>query len=114
MASYEDIHIYQGAEFTAEVTVQKDNLDFDLSSYTYAGQIRKTVNSDTIAATFAISQSTDPDLPNVLEISLSAAQTALLTASRYVYDIEVTSDDSDANVYRILEGQVTVSKNVTR
>ena len=41
MASYEDIHIDQGAEFTAEVTVQKDNLDFDLTGYTYAPHLRQ-------------------------------------------------------------------------
>jgi len=112
MASYEDIHIDQGAEFTAEVTVQKDNLDFDLTGYTYAGQIRKTVNTTSAAATFTISQSTDSDLTNVLEISLSASVTAGLTSSRYVYDIEVTSGASA--IYRVLEGQITISKNVTR
>lgn len=112
MASYEDIHIDQGAEFTAEVTIQKDNLDFDVTGYTFAGQIRKTVNSTAATASFTISQSTDSDLPNVLEISLSASDTALLTSSRYVYDIEVTSGASD--IYRVLEGQITVSKNVTR
>ena len=108
MASHEDIYIDQGAVYTAEVTVKKDNVDFDLSTYTFSGQIRKTVGNSTVAATFDIN--TDSQLSNVLEISLTSA----LTSSRYVYDIEATADDSQGTTYRIVQGNVVVSPNVTR
>lgn len=110
MASHEDIYIDQGADYTAEVTVKKDNVDFDLSTYTFSGQIRKTVGNSTVAATFDIN--TDSQLSNVLEISLTNTQTSALTSRRYVYDIEAT--DSGGTTYRIVQGNVVVSPNVTR
>lgn len=112
MASHEDIYIDQGAVYTAEVTVKKDNVDFDLSTYTFSGQIRKTVGNSTVAATFDIN--TDSQLSNVLEISLTDTQTSALTSTRYVYDIEATADDSQGTTYRIVQGNVVVSPNVTR
>ena len=118
MANHEDIYIDQGAAFTAEITVQKDGQDFDLSSYNYLGQIRKTLNSAAATTSFTIVQNSDSDRTNVLDISLT--HTSLLTAARYVYDIEATESDSDGadsdslDIYRVIQGTIHVSKNVTR
>ena len=120
MANHEDIYIDQGAAFTAEITVQKDGQDFDLSSYNYSGQIRKTLNSAAATTSFTIVQNSDSDRTNVLDISLTHTQTSLLTAARYVYDIEATESDSDGadsdslDIYRVIQGTIHVSKNVTR
>jgi hypothetical protein len=45
-------------------------------------------------------------------MSMSAANTANLTAGRYVYDVEI--DDGNGEVTRIFEGIITVLPNVTR
>lgn len=118
MANHEDIYIDQGAAFTAEITVQKDGQSFDLSSYNYLGQIRKTLNSAAATTSFTIVQNSSRT--NVLDISLTHTQTSLLTAARYVYDIEATESDSDGadsdslDIYRVIQGTIHVSKNVTR
>jgi len=118
MANHEDIYIDQGAAFTAEITVQKDGQVFDLSSYNYSGQIRKTLNSDAAATSFTIVQNSSRT--DVLDISLTHTQTSLLTAARYVYDIEATESDSDGadsdslDIYRLIQGTIHISKNVTR
>ena len=48
----------------------------------------------------------------VITLSLSATETAALSAGRYVYDLELVS--SGGQVTRLLEGVVTVSPEVTR
>ena len=49
-----------------------------------------------------------------ITLSLTATQTALLTAKRYVYDIEVESDSDSDEIYRVIQGTVHVSPNVTQ
>jgi hypothetical protein len=114
MAIFEDIYIDQGAQYTAEITLQKDNIDFDVTSHSFTGQVRKTVSAAAAIVTFTITQSTDSDRTNVLLVSLTATQTALLTAKRYVYDIEVESDSDSDEIYRVIQGTVHVSPNVTQ
>ena len=111
MATYIEINVDQGADFTSEITVKIDGLPFDLSAATLEGQIRRTYNSASATTTFDLSISPDPDETNVVVASLTAAKTALLTADRYVFDIEATIDST---VYRIAEGIINVSKQVTR
>lgn len=114
MANHEDLYIDQGSTFTAELSVKKDGLPFDLTDYTYEGQIRKKVTSN-IVASFEISQSTDSDRTNVLIISMTPDDTMLLTESKYVYDIEVSSTASDStDIFRVLQGTIYVSPNVTK
>ena len=45
-------------------------------------------------------------------LTLSSSATGSLTAGRYVYDVEITSDA--AVVSRVVEGIVTVNPQVTR
>lgn len=114
MANFEEIFIDQGSTFTAEVTVKKDGLPFDLTDYSYEGQIRKTTDTN-IVETFTIAQSEDSDETNVLVISLTPAQTSNLILKKYLFDIEVTSLASDStDVFRVIQGYVHVSPEVTR
>ena len=48
----------------------------------------------------------------VITLSLTATETAALTAGRYVYDLEMVS--SGGQVTRLLEGICTVTPEVTR
>jgi hypothetical protein len=111
MANYQEIYVDQGSTFTAELTVQKDGVNFsDLDEYTFEGHIRKQVNTTgSPVASFSFTQ--DSQTPHVVTISLTATQTALLSEKRYVYDVEATLGD---NIYRLIEGHITVSPNVTR
>ena len=104
MATYKNLFIDQGSDFSFSV-----DQSIDLTDYTARGQIRKSYTS-TNATDFNIIV----DVPNgKLDISLTAAQTGALKAGRYVYDIEILSDDTPAIVTRVLEGQIDVTPRVT-
>jgi hypothetical protein len=47
-----------------------------------------------------------------ITLSVSAANTSVLTPGRYVYDVKITSPDDI--VTRVVEGIVTVLPSVTR
>ena len=110
MAIYSNFTIDQGTTFSANIDVTDAEGDIlNLTSYTVAGQMRKSYNSTTFTAFSAsISNATG----GVVTIGLSAAQTNALKAGRYVYDVEITA--SDATVTRIIEGQIEVTPGVTR
>ena len=110
MAIYSNFTIDQGTTFSANIDVTDAEGDvLNLTSYTVAGQMRKSYNSTTFTAFSAsISNATG----GVVTIGLSATQTNALKAGRYVYDVEITA--SDATVTRIIEGQIEVTPGVTR
>jgi len=117
MSQYEDFTIDQGADHTIQLElVDKNDAKKDLSGYSVAAQIRKTYSSsDSDAVTFS-TQIASPATTGILNLTLTNTQTAAMKAGRYVYDVEISFVDSDANtvVERILEGQITVSPSVTR
>lgn len=117
MPQYEDITIAQGSDHTLKLELEdKSGLKKDLSGYSAAAQIRKTYSSsDSDAVTFA-SAIPAPATDGILNLSLTNSQTGAMKAGRYVYDVEISFVDSNANtiIERILEGQITVSPSVTR
>jgi len=112
MAVISNLTVDQGTTFNAEIEVTDNVGDpLNLNGYTATGQIRKTYSSST-----AIDFSTEIPSPasnGKVVIGLTATQTNLMKAGRYVYDVEITND-SGVTVTRILEGQVEVLPGVTR
>ncbi len=108
MATKVNLFVDQGATFSTTVDfVDAANAVIDFSTYTGAGQIRKHYTSNT-----AVELGINLANTGVVTLSLTANQTANMTAGRYVYDVEVIDV---ANVTsRIIEGIVTVNPNVTR
>jgi hypothetical protein len=117
MAQNEDLTIDQGADVAVEVRLATINgSPKNLAGYSVAAQIRQTVNSsDSDAITFT-SIVADPASAGIINLSLTNQQTMLLTARRYVYDVEISFEDSDANtiIERVLYGNINVNPNVTR
>ena len=107
MAQKANITIDQGSTFSSGIDLLDDNDEpVDVSNYTARGQIRKHYSSSN-AVSFTTTLSNGS-----LVISLTATQTAAMTAGRYVYDLELV--DPANTVMRILEGIVTVTPEVTR
>ena len=107
MAAKVNLIIDQGTTFTSQFAVynESDNpVNFD--TYTGAAQMRKTYTSST-SYPFVVTVSNT----GFVFLSMSAANTALIEAGRYVYDVEVTGNGT---VSRIAEGIVTVTPQVTR
>ena len=116
MAQYEELSIDKGSDITLKLELE-DNQgnDKDLTNYTVAGKIKKSYNTPDNEATSFTTEIEAPATSGVVNLTLSNTQTNALKAGRYVYDVEISFVDSDANtvVERILEGTITVTPSVT-
>ena len=105
-----DFTLEQGTTFSREITVQDSGSAMNLTGYTPRMQMRSTHDSSTIALTItaSISNATQG------KISLSATDTLTSAVEEgiYVYDLEIES--SGGTVTRLMEGNVTVTPEVTR
>ena len=110
MATYANIFIDQGSDFSFTLDLSTTIGLLDLTSYTARGQIRKSYTSST-SVDFDISINVSD---SELTCGLTSAQTSLLKYGRYVYDIEILSSDDPAVVTRVVEGQVDVTPRVTQ
>ena len=109
MATYSNLFVDQGSDFSFTLNLRSTIGSIDLNNYTARGQIKRNYTSLT-----SIDFSIVVDAPNdSLIISLLPSQTKLMKATRYVYDIEIVSDDSPSSVVRVLEGQLEVTPGVT-
>jgi hypothetical protein len=108
MATKANLVIDQGATFSADLNLTDENGDIlELSGYTANSQMRKWyTSSNSTTFTTAINVST-----GIITLSLSANQTANVTAGRYVYDVEITDGST---ISRVVEGIITVTPNTTR
>ena len=100
----------QGATFSREITVQDSGSAMNLTGYTPRMQMRSTHDSSTIALTFTATVSN----ASQGKISLTATDTLTSAVEEgiYVYDLEIES--SVGTVTRLMEGNVTVTPEVTR
>ena len=115
-AGYHHFIIEQGATFGQTLTL-KDSSDtvINLSGYASAEMdLRETPESASpvITLTTANSRISLGGAAGTVTLSISAADTANLTAGDGVYDLEVV--DGSSGVYRILEGTYTIRRNISR
>lgn len=111
MATVYNLAIDQGTTYSVTVTVSDSTgTARNLTGYTGRAQMRKSyyTNSNT-AFTVTI---TNPGEGEV-NLALTANQTTVLKAGRYVYDLELVANTS-STVERIVEGIVTVYPEATK
>ena len=106
-----DLVIDQGSSFALDLTVQEEGAAKNLSGYNVRGQMRPTITSSTLTATFTGSVINASN--GAVQISLSASQTAAIAPGKYFYDVEIFTS-GDAIVTRLIQGTVVVSPEVTR
>jgi len=109
-----DLCIPQGATFSRVIRWKADGANTNLAGYTARMQIRPTAGSatTTLALTTENGRIALGGTAGTITLSISATDTAAITAGRYVYDLELVS--AGGIVTRLLQGIVTVSANVTR
>jgi len=100
----------QGSTFSRVITVQQNNAAMDLSGYSARSQMRSTHDSGTIALSFTASITNDS--AGQITLSASATTTASIEEGIYVYDLEIES--AGGVVTRLMQGQITVTPEVTR
>ena len=112
MAVISNIFIDSGADYTSTVTVTDGTGSaYDLTGFTAAAQIRKTYESSAATVSFTVAFNADRTTGQ-LDLTLTGAQTAAVTAGRYVYDLLITSGASAKT--RVVEGIVTINPRVTQ
>lgn len=108
----------QGATFSRTITWKDSaNAAYDIAGYTARMQVRTAANavSYIIALTTEngrISIGNTANTKGQVTLTISAADTANLTAGQYVYDLELVS--GGGVVTRLIEGNFKVKAEVTR
>jgi hypothetical protein len=114
MAGTKDIVIEQGATFSLPV-VWKDSAGdpIDLTGWSARMQIRKSKRATDVLheATSTGGDIVLGDAAGTIVVTIEATDTAAFTWKRGVYDLELIDGTT---VYRLLEGAVEVSPEVTR
>ena len=104
----------QGSVWDLEITYQDPNgVPINLTGFTAKMQLRKEYNSTVADLTLTTGGGgiVITGATGVVDISATAAQTAALDPTYYVYDLELTSG---TNISRLIQGQITVAEQVTQ
>jgi hypothetical protein len=110
-AGYSELFMEQGSDFNASIELDDvSGAAFNLVSYSAASQMRKSYYSSNAAATFSVSTGANAAL-GIVTLSLNSANTANISAGRYVYDVYVSNG---SNRTRVLEGIISVTPQVTK
>ena len=109
-----DILIEQGATYSQVITYKEAGVAINLTGYTARMQVRATLESAStvVELTTANSRIALGGAAGTITLTISATDTAALTAGRGVYDLELVS--GSGIVTRLLQGVATISRNVTR
>lgn len=111
-----DLTIYQGATFRRTVVwlTGEPPTPVDLTGYTARMQIRRKLKDRDFVIELTTENGrisiTRPD-EGLINLLISATDTAALSILSGVYDLELEYDDE---VVRLIEGAVTISPEVTR
>lgn len=112
MAQQVNFVIEQGTTWLTQITIKDgDSTAINITDYTCESQMRPSFSSDTsydITCTISEPDSTS----GILKLSLTDTETSAIPASRYWYDVELTDDS--ANKTRLIEGNITVTAEVTK
>jgi len=109
-----NITIEQGATFIMNATWKDSNGDaINLTGYAARMQIRSDYNSDeTLVSLTDSSGITLGGAAGTIEIQIADTVTQTLTSQKGVYDLELIS--SGGIVTRLLQGDATISREVTK
>ena len=102
--------VEQGATFTRQLTVKENTSALNLTGYSVASKMRSTHDSSTVVGTFTCTISNASG--GIISMTMTPAVTGAIEEGMYVYDLEITS--GSGTVSRLLQGEVTVSPEVTR
>jgi hypothetical protein len=107
-----NLSIYGGTDFSTTFNVKTtSNTAFDLTSYSGAGAIAKSVAvGATLGATDTFTVGFTSAYDGKIKISLTDTETSALTEGRYVYDVLVTIGSS---TYPLVRGNVNVFNTIS-
>lgn len=109
-SSKANIIIEQGCDYYNTITLTDDNGDIlDISDFTAFASMKKWYTS---ANTTAVFNTSIDSVKGEVSIGLFSNQTVIVEAGRYVYDVILINNTTNA-VSRFVEGVATVTPGVT-
>lgn len=103
--------IDQGADFAVQLTISEEGAAKNLTGYSARAQLRSKKTDSTVTASFTCDVINPSN--GIILMSMNNSITEGISAGIYYYDLELFTS-GDANVTRLLEGQATVTQEVTR
>lgn len=110
LAGVLNLTIEQGATFTQRLTWKVDGVAVNLTGYTARMKVRERLNEPAIISLTTGSGIVLGGAAGTVDITISAANTALLNYGKYIYDLELVNG---ATVTRLVKGKITVDPEVT-
>jgi len=110
-----DLQIDQGSSFSIAVTVSDESGARNLGAYTPRAQMRPAVDSpdtDKVDFTFDLSSMAS----GIVVMQLAHDVSSGMQAGAYVYDLEIFTGSSgeETSVTRLMQGNVTITPEVTK
>ena len=106
-----NLTIDQGSDFALDLVIKQSGSALDLTNYTGRAQLRTSVDASSASASFTVTNTNASG--GALKMELQAATSSSLTAGQYVYDLEIYTS-GDSTVKRILQGDATITPEITR
>ena len=104
-----DLVIDQGSDYATTLTLTRDGSAINLTNYTARAHIRATKESSNYVS-FTM---TFPDrAAGQVTMTLPSATSSSMAAGSYVYSLEIES--SGGVVTRLIEGSLTLTREITR
>jgi len=103
--------IDQGSDFALDLVIKQSGTALNLANYSGRAQLRTTHSASSASATFTVTITNASE--GALKMQLPGNTSKLLAAGQYVYDLEIFTAN-DSIVKRIIQGDVTLTPEVTR
>tara|TARA_B100000214_G_scaffold266937_1_gene197826 strand:- start:107 stop:445 length:339 start_codon:yes stop_codon:yes gene_type:complete len=103
--------IDQGSDFALDLVIKQSGTALNLSNYSGRAQLRTSVSASSASASFSVTVTNAAN--GALKMQLPAATSSAISAGQYVYDLEIFTAN-DSIVKRIIQGDVTLTPEVTR
>lgn len=107
-----NLSIDQGSDFIIDLVVKEEGVVKDLTGYSARAQLRSKRDDQVLAASFVCTVKS-PETNGQISLSLPNSVSSALSAGRYFYDLEIYTQN-DAIVKRLIQGEATLSQEVTR
>lgn len=110
MAATVYLEVDQGSDFSTIIDLQNDdNTPMNITNFSVYSQFRKSYGSVNVYNFVATIHS---PLNGQIKLSLPGAFTSSIKAGRYLYDVEIISENNVRT--RVLEGIVTINPEITK
>lgn len=111
MATISNLYVDSGSDYSSIITINaNDGTPLNLTDYTVKSQMRKSYASSVAYDFTAIVYDAEA---GKIKLSLTAEESELIPAGRWLYDIEITNANTEAKK-RVLEGIVIVTPQITQ